>query len=100
MPAPGTPLSVAAAKAGLRRRIGARRAELVAAGRTLAAPLRVVDRCLEGWRALPPLARVLLSAAGSFAATRLLRSPRGRTALGRLLPVVLGWLGRAPLSRP
>jgi hypothetical protein len=93
-------LNDAAAKARLRRRIADQRRDLAAAGHTLAAPLRAIDAGIAAWRGLPPIVRAAVSAAGALAVTRVWRHARGRSALWRFVPVLLGLLRRPPSFRP
>lgn len=94
MPAFGTPLNLGAAKATVLRRIAAQRAEIVAAGRLAVRPLVLLDDGVALWRGLPPLVRAMVLATGVGAARRFRRNTGGRTGWTRLLPLLIGLLGR------
>lgn len=80
----GELIRLAALKAGLRQRIGARRTECAAAAQVALRPLAWVDRARGLWRQFSPLAKLALPSLG-------LVLWRNRPALLRRSATLLPW---------
>jgi hypothetical protein len=90
---------LAALKAGLRERIGARRNECAAAAQVALRPLVWVDRARDLWRRFSPLAKTALLPLGLALWRHRPATPRWPATLLRWAPAVLQLLQILPLRR-
>jgi hypothetical protein len=74
----------------LRRRIARRRSECVAAAATLARPIAWLDRVVDFWRKLSPLAQIALPSLGALAVRKVFSGHKILNLALRWAPWVAG----------